>query len=82
MSEKTYRVNPKFREKFPNAVTLVDGVSVTFSNKDLIVETPGTLNDPPKRRVIPAMTQEQMKYLKEVENHPAIEIVEPEKKGK
>lgn len=76
----TYRVKPSFRKQHPNAVTLIDGVGVVLSDNDFTVETPGTLTHPPKTRVYRAATQSDLKHLFETERHPAIEIVEPERK--
>jgi hypothetical protein len=75
-----YKVKEAFKAKYPHAVTIVDGVAVAFAEKDLIVEKPGTLHEPPKKRVYPAITQDGMKYLFEVEKHPAIEVVESDAK--
>ena len=75
-----YKVKEAFKAKYPHAVTIVDGVAVAFAEKELTIEVPGTLHEPPKKRVYPAMTQECMKYLKEVENHPAIEFFESDAK--
>jgi hypothetical protein len=71
----TYKVNDKFAAKYPNAVTLVDGVGVAICGKDLEIETPGTAQRPPSKRVIKAATQAQLKYLYDTEKHPAIEVV-------
>ena len=76
----TYRVKPSFQKQHPDAVTLIDGVGVVLADKDLIVEIPGTLTHPPKSRVYRAATPDDLKYLFETEHHPAIEIVEPERK--
>lgn len=77
----TYRVKPSFRKQHPNAVTTVNGVGVVLADDDLIVDVPGTLTHPPKKRVYRAATQDDMKHLFDVEHHPAIEIVEPERKA-
>ena len=71
----TYKVNDKFAAKYPNAVTLVDGVGVAICGKDIEIETPGTAQRPPSKRVIKAATQAQLKYLYDAEKHPAIEVV-------
>lgn len=76
----TYRVKPSFRKQHPHAVTLIDGVGVVLADQDFTFETPGTLTHPPKSRVYRAATQDDMKHLFETEHHPAIEIVEPERK--
>lgn len=76
----TYRVKPSFQKQHPDAVTLIDGVGVVLADKDLIVDVPGTLTHPPKLRVYRAVTSDDLKYLFETEHHPAIEIVEPERK--
>lgn len=78
--QPTYRVKPSFQKQYPGAVTLIDGAGVVLAEKDLTVEIPGTLTHPPQIRVYRAATHGDLKHLFEVENHPAIEIVEP--KGK
>lgn len=75
-----YRVKPSFQKQYPDAVTLIDGVGVVLADKDLIVDVPGTLSHPPKKRVYRAATPDDFKYLFETERHPAIEIVEPGRK--
>ena len=71
----TYKVNEKFAAKYPNAVTLVDGVGVAICGKDIEIEIPGTAQRPPSKRVIKAATQAQLKHLYDVENNPHIEVV-------
>lgn len=75
-----YRVKPLFRKQYPNAVTIVGGVGVVLADDDLIVDAPGTLTHPPKSCMYRAVTQDDLRYLFEVERHPAIEIVESERK--
>lgn len=71
----TYAVTSRFASKFPNAVTLVDGVPVALSGKDITITKPGTATHPPSTRIVKGATQAQLKHLKEVDNHPDIEIL-------
>lgn len=76
-----YAVDPAFAISYPNAVTLVDGVSVALSGKDTTITKPGTATHPPSTRTVKGASQAQLKYLFEVERHPnVIEIDEKEAK--
>lgn len=67
-----YAVDPVFGNAYPNAVTLIDGVPVALSGKDVTKTKPGTLTHPPSTRVVKGATAEQLEYLFEVEKNPHI----------
>jgi hypothetical protein len=77
---KRYRVKATFAAKKPDAVTLVtrgnDKIAVALIGKDITVELKGTKSGPPITRTVPGATQEDLKYLFEIEKHPFIEEYE------
>lgn len=77
---KRYQAKAAFLQKTPDAVTLVkrgnDRVSVALSGKDVTVERAGTKSGPPISRTVKGATQEDLKYLFEIEKHPFVEEVE------
>lgn len=83
-NEFIYKVKNSFKKEYHNAITLVGGVGVVLAENDFIEESTGTLSEPPKTRVFRAATQEDLKYLYEVDKHPEIEKIsaQPSKKAK
>jgi hypothetical protein len=77
---KAYRISPLYRIQHPRSVTVVNGAGVVLSDEDLVHEEEGTLAHPPRKRTYRAATQEDLKYLFEVEGHPAVEKIEQEGK--
>lgn len=75
-----FRVNQIFAGKYPNAITQVNGVRVALCGNDIQVEKPGTDAKAPEKFTVKAATQAQLKYLYEVEKHPAIEAYEEKEK--
>jgi hypothetical protein len=77
---KKYQVKPGFLFKNPDAVTLVKRpggkVSVALSGKEITVQIDGDKTSPPMTKRIPGATQDDLKYLFEIEKHPFIEEVE------
>lgn len=73
-----YRMIPNLIEHYPTCVTQVKGSRCSLTGKELTVEVQGDNQQPPKKITVPAATQEQLKYLLEVEKHPFIELVEIE----
>ena len=78
-----YRVNENFAWKYPTAVTLVpvdianpngQKVSVALGDKTVINERAGNTNRPALKMIAEPATQAQLKYLYEVDKHPAIEL--------
>jgi len=77
---KKYQVKPGFLLKNPEAVTLVKRsngkIPVALSGKEITVELRGNKSGPPVMKKIAGATQEDLKYLFEIEKHPFIEEVE------
>ena len=78
-----YRINENFAWKNPTAVTLVpvdlanpngQKVSVALGDKAVINERAGNANRPALKMIAEPATQAQLKYLYEVDKHPAIEL--------
>jgi len=81
-----YRYNQRQKYKYPDAVTLVPAfdltklpgpndevVSVALGDKEIRRTLPATAERPATEMVSKVATQEQLKYLYEVEKHPHIE---------
>ena len=62
--------------KYPDAVTTVKGESVALGGKEVVRVLPGNAARPETTRRARAATQEELKYLYEIEKHPFIEEVE------
>lgn len=85
---KKYRVSPRQAYKYPNQVTLVPTdltkrvggdtpvVSVSLGAKEVRRTLPATKERPETELVSLPASQEQLKYLYEVEKHPHIEEYE------
>lgn len=71
-----YRVKAAYLAAYPNSTTLVEGVAVALSGKDITVTKPGTATHPPSSRTIKGATQAQLKYLFETERNPHIEMLD------
>lgn len=74
--KKKYQMRPADRAKFPDAVTLVNGVAVALGGKEIVLNKPGTKLSPPSVRKVRPATQAEMKFLFEEEKHPFIEEIE------
>lgn len=86
--KKMYRVNVRIAYKHPNMVTLVpkdlsrmigpgnEGISVALGSKEVRRLLPAKADRPEMEMVSKPATQEQLKYLYEVERHPHIEQYE------
>lgn len=72
---KSYRVADRFLRDGQTPVTLVDGVAVSLSGKDLVKELEGTLSRPTETITVKAATQAQLKKL-HAERHEMIEEYE------
>lgn len=72
---RTYRMKAFFLEKYPHAVTLVEGRCVALCGEPITVQVQGSEYNPPKTLSIPGATQAELKYLFDVEGHPMIEKV-------
>lgn len=75
-AESIYRMRARFLERYPHAVTLVEGKRVALCGEPVTVQVPGSLHKPPEVLSAPGATQAELKYLFEVEGHPMIEKVE------
>lgn len=75
-----FRVKSIFARTYPDAVTQINGVRVALSESDIKVEIPGTDAKAPETLTVKAATQVQLKYLHDVEQHPAIEAYEEKEK--
>lgn len=77
---KKYQVKPGFLYKNPEAVTLVKRpggkIAVALSGKEITLQIGGDKSLPPMTKRIPGATQDDLKYLFEIEKHPFIEEVE------
>lgn len=85
---KKYRMNARAAYQYPDAVTLVpsdltqrvggntQSVSVAMGTKALTRELPATKERPKTTITVQPATQEQLKYLYEIEQHPFIEMYE------
>lgn len=74
--KKKYQMRPADLAKYPDAVTLVNGVAVALGGKEIVLNKPGTKEHPPRIRKVRPATQEELKYLLEEEKHPFIEEIE------
>lgn len=72
-------MRPLFLAKYPDATTLVNGVSVALCGNKVTSKIPGNQAGPPTERTVRGATQSELKYLFEVERHPFIEEIEETK---
>ena len=85
---KKYRVNARIAYRYPEMVTLVPSdlsqkmgpntptISVALGTKEVRRVLPATASRPEQEMVSKPATQDQLKYLYEVEKHPHIEQYE------
>lgn len=88
MASVKYRLKPLLAAQYPQMTSLVpvnlnekvggktDVVSVALSGQDYTVTIPATQTRPEYKKTIKGATQEQLKYLKEVEGNVNIEKFE------
>lgn len=78
-----YRINPRWANNYPTAVTLVpldlqsrtgQTVSVALGSSPVRYTKPGSAKNAPLEMESKPATQEQLAYLYEVEKHPAVEL--------
>lgn len=62
-SQKSYRVAARFLTDGKTPVTLVDGVAVSLSGKDLVKQVEATLHRPPQTITVKQATPAQLKKL-------------------
>ena len=68
-----YQVKPAFAKQYPDAVTIIDGVTVLLSGVDREFDIPGTDAKPPTKRKLKVATPKQLEHLFEVDHNPHIE---------
>lgn len=86
--KKIYRAHPRSLDRWPDMVTLVPldltqkigpnsaVVSVALGSKEVRSTLPARANRPPVEVVTKPATQEQLKYLYEVEKNPHVQEIE------
>lgn len=80
---KIFQVTAKFKAKYPNAVTLIDGVTVALGGEELVHNIKGTVKGPPRVRKVRPATQSDLKILFEQGNTYIEEVEGPKTfKGK
>lgn len=76
---KKYQMRAQMLAKYPNAVTLVNGVSVALGGKEVVNIKPANASGPAVERKVRPATQAELQYLFETEKHPFIEEIEDSK---
>lgn len=89
MAGKRYRVKPQIAAKHPGMTSLVpvdlskrvgdpnvEVIAVALSGENLTVDVPATATRPAYKRQIKGASQEQLRYLYEIEKNPQIEVVD------